>query len=80
MINIDIQISISDQLVGRLTRSFPTRVFTFGSGRAIFADHVEVHPHFEDDPRNGDESAIFKISVLVFVRGVIRHHVETGGV
>ena len=51
-------------------RSFPTRVFIFGSREAYFADHVKVHPQFEDDlwfeddPGNEDKSAIFKISVL----------------
>ena len=36
-------------------RSFPTRVFTFGSREAIFEDHVKVHSHFEDDPWFEDE-------------------------
>ena len=31
-------------------RFLPARVFTFGSREAIFADHIKVHPHFEDDP------------------------------
>ena len=56
-------------------RSFPTRVFTFGS-REAFLQTMSIYPHFEDDPQKEDESAIFKISVVVFVRGVIWHQAE----
>ena len=57
-------------------RSFPTRVFTFNSREAFFADHVKVHPHFRNYSfqellvsgitrfRNSE----FSDSVLVFVR------------